>query len=297
MMKKGLVVLFVLCLLLLSVQIVTAEGVEPPYEGENQTEEPLKEQNEDPNGTCNMTITPEQEMTQNGTLEQNQEQNGTNNMTMEKEMTQNGTLEQNQEQNMNQTETKQGETQNDEATEYQWRYKYRNEIQKGIENETVVKECDLSKKAGKMYINSYEYQNGMSIEIKEQSKHKLEIKVSAEFKEGKVLVLNIDESAFKIKNSQELKIKFDGAEMKEVNVDEVINGTGTEALYASAIGENGGQYLVYIPHFSEHLITFEIVDIQSSQSVDFMLGAVGIGLLTVLVLVIVVIKIGNFKKD
>jgi len=294
-MKKGLVVIYVISLLLLSAQIVTAESVEPPFEGENQIEEPVKEQNEEPNGTCNMTL--EQEMTQNGTLEQNQEQNGTCNLTMEQEMTQNGSLEQNQEQSKLQNESKQGEQNLNEDKRHQWRYQYRYEIQTGIENETVVKECNLSKKAGKMYINSYEYQNGMTVEVKEQSNHKLELKVSAEFKEGKVLVLNIDESAFKIKNSQQLKIKFDGSEMKEADIDEVINGTGSEAKYAAAIGESGGQYLVYIPHFSEHLITFEIVDVQSSQSMDFIVGAIGIGLLTILALILVVIKIGKFKNN
>ena len=142
----------------------------------------------------------------------------------------------------------------------QWRYQYRNKIQEGIENNTVVKECNISKKAGKMYINSNEYQNGMTVEVKEQNQHKLQIKVSAEFKEGKVLVLNIEGSAFKVKNSQQLKIKFDGKEINEDNIDEVIKGIGTEAKFAAAIGEDGGQYLVYIPHFSDHMITFEIID-------------------------------------
>ena len=135
----------------------------------------------------------------------------------------------------------------------QWRHQFRNKIQEGIQNNTIAKECNLSKRAGKLYINSYEYQNGMELEIKEQSQHKLQIKVSAKFKEGKVLVLNIEDSAFKVKNSQLLRIKFDGKEMKETNVDEIIKGNGTEAKYAAAIGEDGGQYLVYIPHFSEHI--------------------------------------------
>ncbi len=73
-----------------------------------------------------------------------------------------------------------------------WRYKYRNKIHEGIENKTIVKECNISKKTGKMYINSNEYQNGMTVEVKEQSQHKLQIKVSAEFKEGKILVLNYE---------------------------------------------------------------------------------------------------------
>lgn len=180
---------------------------------------------------------------------------------------------------------------------FQWRYQYRTQIQEGIENSTVVKECNISKKAGKLYINTYEYQKGMTLEVKEQSQFKLQIKVSAEFKEAKVLVLNIEDSAFKVKNSQKLMIKFDGKEINEANVDEIINGNGTEAKYAAAIGEDGGQYLVYIPHFSEHIISLEIIDLTTSQSVDFIIGAIGVAILTVLILILVVIKIGKFKNE
>jgi hypothetical protein len=177
-----------------------------------------------------------------------------------------------------------------------WRNQYRAKIQEGIENKSVTMECNLSKKAGKMYINSYEYEKGMTIEIKEQNQHKLEIKVSAEFKEGKVLVLNIDGSAFKVKSSQQLKIKFDGEEMKETDVDEIIHGNGSEAKFAAAVGEDGGQYIVYIPHFSEHLISFEIVEVVTTQSISFLIGAVGIAILTVVILILIAIKIGKFKK-
>ena len=147
-----------------------------------------------------------------------------------------------------------------------------------------------------MYVNSYEYEKGMTVEIKTQSQYKLEIKVSAEFKEGKVLVLNIDGSAFQVKNSQQLKIKFDGKEMEESDVDEVIHGNGTQAKFAAAIGEDGGQYLVYIPHFSEHLISFEIVELTTSQSIDFMIGAIGLAILTVVILMLIVIRIGKYRK-
>lgn len=180
---------------------------------------------------------------------------------------------------------------------FQWRYQYRTQIQDGIENNTVVKECNISKKAGKLYINTYEYQKGMTLEVKEQSQYKLEIKVSAEFKEGKVLVLNIEDSAFKVKNSQKLMIKFDGMEINQANVDEIINGNGTVAKYAAAIGEDGGQYLVYIPHFSEHIISLEIIDITTSQSANFIIGAIGIALLTVIILILVAIKIGKRKDE
>jgi len=179
----------------------------------------------------------------------------------------------------------------------QWRYIYRTKIFEGVQNKSVTMECNISKKAGKLYINSYEYQKGMTVEVQEQSQHKLQIKVSAEFSEGKVLVLNIEESAFKVKNSQQLKVKYDGKEISEANIDEVIHGNTTQAKYATAIGDDGGQYILYIPHFSEHLISFEIINTPSSQTMDFIIGAIGIAILTILILIVVIIRIGKFEND
>jgi len=224
--KKGLVVIFVLSLLLLSAQAAMAENNEYSSEGEAQT----------------------------------MEQTGENHML-------------------------------------QWRYRYRTKILEGVQNKSVTMECNISKKAGKLYINSYEYQKGMTVEVQEQSQNKLQIKVSAEFSEGKVLVLNIEESAFKVKNSQQLKVKFDGKEISEANIDEIIQGNTTQAKYATAIGDDGGQFLVYIPHFSEHLISFELINVPVTQTMDFIIGAIGIAILTLLILIVVVIKIGKFKND
>jgi hypothetical protein len=204
-----------------------------------------------------------------------------------------------QEQDMIQNQTMDGnETKNQYEYNYSyegegkftWRNRYRYEIQSGIENETVVKECNISKKSGKMYIHSYEYQNGMDVEIKQQNQHKLEVKVSAEFKEGKVLVLNIDENAFKIKNSQKLVVKFDGQEISEDDIDDVVSAEGTQAKYAKAVGEDGGQFVVYIPHFSEHVITFEVLDAGSTSSISLISLAIGAAFITLVILVIIAVR-------
>lgn len=304
--KKGLVVLCLMCLLIFSAQLITAEDIEPLNGPEYQTEDQTQEQNQEQNGTCNMTQ--EQELTQNGSLEQEREQNGTSNMTQEQKMSQNGSLEQEREQIQIQNETKEGEPNSkqkgqednlemDKDKNYQWRHVYRNKIQEGIENQTVVMECNLTQINGRMYVNSYDYQKGMTLEIKEQSEHKLQVKVSAKFKEGKVLVLNVNKSAFKIENSQKLMVKFDGKEINKASIEDVINGNKTEAQYAAAIGEDGGQFVVYIPHFSEHLISFEIVNLSQSQSIDLIIGAVGIALLTILLLVLWIVRTGKYSKD
>ncbi len=263
-MKKSLVLLSVLALLLITIVSVSAEETEQPLMGEPNTNigEPGGDGEETP---------PEwtDENKCNDSSEPIQEQETIKNQTMDG---------------------------NFEEKQYTWRNRYRYEIQNGIENETVVKECNITKKEGKMYIHSYEYQNGMSVEIKEQNGHKLEVKVSAEFKEGKVLVLNVDENAFKIKNSQKLLVKFDGNEIKETGIDEVVFGNGTEAKYAKAVGTGGSQYVVYIPHFSEHIITIETVGQSTTSSISLISAAIGASLITIGILILVAIKSGKYRK-
>ena len=145
-------------------------------------------------------------------------------------------------------------------------------------------------------MNSYEIQKGMDVEIEEQNQHKLQIKVSAEYKEGKVLVLNVEKNAFQVENSNQLRIKFDGKEINEANIEDVIDGEGTEAQFAAVIGDDGGQFIIYIPHFSEHTITIEAIGVTESEAANFILGAVGAAIFTIIIFVLIVVKIGKYRK-
>ncbi len=179
----------------------------------------------------------------------------------------------------------------------QWRDQYRPQIQQGIEDGTVVKECNISVKNGKTYINSCEYQKGMDVEIEEQNQHRLQLKASAEYTEGKVLILNVEKNTFQVENSNQLKVKFDGKEINEANIEDVIDGQGIEAQFAAVIGDDGGQYIVYIPHFSEHVITIEVVGITESEDVSFISAAIGAAFLTIIILILVVVRIGKYKRE
>jgi hypothetical protein len=282
-MKRIIIATYALVLLLITIGSTTAIGeetgttseAEPPLQGEPSPELGGNEGSETPPDSSEI-----------------ENRNETTEPVQEQDMIQNQTMEGNETKNQYECNySYEGES------KFTWRNRYRYEIQSGIENETVVKECNISKKSGKMYIHSYEYQNGMDVEIKQQNQYKLEVKVSAKFKEGKVLVLNIDENAFKIKNSQKLVVKFDGKEISEEDIDDVISSQGSEAKYAKALGEDGGQYVVYIPHFSEHEITFEVLDASSSSYISFMFLAIGAAFITLVILVIAACGTGKYRKD
>jgi hypothetical protein len=294
----------------------------------NQTKEQNKEQAQDCNGTGNQTQEQEKEQNADGGGAQNQEKNengGTgsgSSSSGNQEQQQNGTGDQSKEQNKEQNQDGGGaqnqENNNEgngngpgdensaenqfqnqygkddkEQTKNQWKNQYRYQIEDGIKNGTVVQECNISKKDGNVYMNSYEYQKGMSVEIDEQSQNKVQVRVSAEFKEGKVLILNIEESALKVKSANQLKIRFDGNEISEGNIAEVLDGNGEEAQYAMALGESGGQYIVYIPHFSEHVITIESF-IEPEEAIPLI--GLGAAIITIILLVIVIFRIGKYRK-
>ena len=52
-------------------------------------------------------------------------------------------------------------------------------------------------------------------------------------------------------------VYFDGEKMQQGTLEEVLEAQGIQARYVGAFGEGGAQFLVYIPHFSEHIIEIE----------------------------------------
>jgi hypothetical protein len=145
-------------------------------------------------------------------------------------------------------------------------------------------------------MNSYEYQKGMDVEIDEQSQNMIQVRVQAEFKEGKVLVLNIENNAFKVESANQIRIRFDNQDINQGSVDDVLDGEGNIAQYSMSVGETGGQYLVYIPHFSEHTITIEALNGIESEKVQIPLAAIGAALMTLVILALVVVRLGKYRR-
>lgn len=84
----------------------------------------------------------------------------------------------------------------------------------------------------------------------------LKIIVSADFQEGKVVVVNIYQNTLPISRETDIIVQFDGRKISSVDsVEELIDLVGSEAKYCIFFGGNGIVFLIYIPHFSTHTIT------------------------------------------
>jgi hypothetical protein len=101
------------------------------------------------------------------------------------------------------------------------------------------------------------YHQGMELELDDATSKRIRVRVRAEFQEGKLIVLNVEQDVLNLGESGNANVYFDGEKMQQGTLEEVLEGQGIQARYVGAYGEGGTQFLVYIPHFSEHIIEIE----------------------------------------
>ncbi len=176
-----------------------------------------------------------------------------------------------------------------EPSEWKVPKEIRNKIMAGIRDGKV---------GGEMYVGvngtdfvNYSYQMRAQIEVKEQNH--LRIQVSSEDSEGKVMIINAEKSMLQYDENHKIVVKFDGKEIKETSVDDVMAG-GTEAKYAVVDNGDDVSVMVYIPHFSEHTID---VESQAVSAVDTVTSnPVILGALVIVVIAVVAAVVWKVKS-
>jgi len=183
-----------------------------------------------------------------------------------------------------------------------WENIYNESIETGIEKGTVGAEMTISKDQGKTASASITYITGMEMEMTVVSDGRIDITVSGDFTTGKVLIVNLDETVLDITNFENIIIKFDGTPIESSNVNVVLAGNGEEPIYCLTMGNDGLRLLIYIPHFSEHVITIESASFiptplplaaEEESASTLWLVAVIAGAVIVLLLIVNVIRIGK----
>ena len=158
--------------------------------------------------------------------------------------------------------------------------------------EKIINAIQQGKMGGEIDINGknsdfINYTYGLHANVKSSEKNNVQISVSSENSEGKVIMINVDKSTLNYDSNHEITVKIDGKVIKEESEDSVMAG-GSEGKYAVVNGENTVTILIYVPHFSSHS-----VDIQSQEKTPVIGDLAGNPLmLGVIVLVIIVIIAG-----
>jgi hypothetical protein len=179
-----------------------------------------------------------------------------------------------------------------------WRHRYRNEINQSIENGSLVMEATFQIRNRHMVHENNHYQLGMELELDEATKKRIRVRVRAEFKEGKLIVLNVGHNVLNFGELGECNAYFDGKKMQQGTLGEVLNENGTQAKYTAAFGNGGAQFLVYIPHFSEHTIEIEsLVELtQKELFTQTNLVVAGLSILTLIGISLHIYKIGKARN-
>jgi len=184
-----------------------------------------------------------------------------------------------------------------------WEDIYDDHIEAGIGEGSIGAEMTISKEGREAAANTITYLTGMVLEMEKVSAQRVDITVSGDFSEGKIMVLNIDDTVMDISNVDDLVFRFDGEVMELSNINLMLTEKGDKALYCLTVGNDGLRVLIYIPHFSEHVITIESKSFISTpmevKSQEFMgtfaIVAIIAGIVVVLVLFTNVLRLG--KKE
>jgi hypothetical protein len=138
----------------------------------------------------------------------------------------------------------------------------------------------------------------MEVELDDVTGNTLRVRVRAEYREGKIVVLNIEDDVIKFKRNGEPRLYFDGERIQKCEMHEMMECKGTQAKYAGEIGEGGAQFMVYIPHFSEHVIEIQSTLKEAEEELftptNFMV--MGIGIVALVGLGGYIFKIGKERE-
>ena len=153
-------------------------------------------------------------------------------------------------------------------------------IMEKIEEGKVIGEVSVSAYGGEKSSDMMQYQRQVQMQIQNAQKNMLQIKVSAQYQEGKCVIINVDKETMNASANQHIVVKMDGQKMEKADIDTVLNAHDSKGRYNVTEGSNGYQICVYIPHFSDHTLTVETESTsneESQQTPGFTAGALVIG--------------------
>jgi hypothetical protein len=108
------------------------------------------------------------------------------------------------------------------------------------------------------------YQQGArNVNISSMKRNMMELHIQAEFNEGKIIIINIDNETVKTSKPEEITVTFDGTKVKQSTSAEALlslPSTEQSPSYWLTSGDEGLQMLFYIPHFSDHVIAITWVE-------------------------------------
>ena len=160
------------------------------------------------------------------------------------------------------------------------------EIMHGIEKGRIGANIYISTH-GVDFVN---YSHEIRAQVRIMERNRVRVEISSELHQGKVIMIVLNKTTMEFGKYYKLNVTLDGNPVPEGDYQEVMNST-TQAKYA-LIEENGNLYLLlYIPHFSTHIIDIESEQESSGESEERVIGFLSSSTIWIIVLAIIVMGI------
>lgn len=131
------------------------------------------------------------------------------------------------------------------------------------------------------------YQPGYKMEMSEVRDDGMELELSSDKPDGKVMVVVFDDET--LDGSQELSVTLNGVELTEGELGEVLAATGNQtgdAMYALIEEEGTYHLVVYVPHFSTQTLEVDTVAAITEEICPAVCAVAALALLAVPVMLI-----------
>jgi hypothetical protein len=141
--------------------------------------------------------------------------------------------------------------------------------------------------------------SGFLVKILDYGRNYLKLEVESESETGKLVIVDIIE-IFDFEVLDRIEINMDGITIEYTELDIILQTSGDEPLYHIIADENKIQLLVYIPHFSKHIVEVKV----QSDDTDLFQGYTDItanylpifGIIIIAIIIIVIVLFMKLKK-
>jgi hypothetical protein len=166
-------------------------------------------------------------------------------------------------------------------------------VEEAISSGKLACECSVVAYNGSVEQDFIGYQERLTLRIQEAVQNRLELRVSADYGVGKIIVINVDNNTIRAQTAAEIGLTLDGVRLQQTaNVGDIFTAQGTESKFHVVNAEGAFQILIYLGHFSEHSIVVESIGTPAQPSSTILI----VGLVAIVALVAVAAMVAIRKR-
>ncbi|MDD1743373.1 MAG: hypothetical protein LUO85_01965 [Methanomassiliicoccales archaeon] len=148
-------------------------------------------------------------------------------------------------------------------------------VQDAIASGKVAGELSLTVRNGSAMFDLMRYRMSFTFDLQEAAQNHLRLAVSSTEHEGRVAIINLDQSTFDTLKGNDVTVTLDGRAIRQTQDPlDVLSASGSQdsdAIFCVESTANGSQMMVYIPSFSTH-----VLDLSSASPLASVLSLAGL---------------------